>query len=625
MEATRTGYRFPLPSSMHPELMSQQEEQFDFDKPLRGVLRACNYDHLLGPCSESEVQEYCAKVGSLLQEAEGVEEESLSPDQLVDLRLVISQLKLELVQWNSVQIHKKDPAFYLPLNSILYLLPAWGPEEAETSGDPDSCCHGDSSRCCHPGVAGMSLLEKLLAILSRLRAIPSMLIQAHRNLTSPLEVFVLTALDISGPFSSFLTNSLPALCDTLVSEAKSEYDFSQILAEVKSASAVAGSSVAKYASFLRSDVLPRSSVGVGVGKELYDQILKYSHFIDSSEELLALGERHFTKVKTELESLAAEIDPTKTWQEITADDIQPIHPSATNLLSAYMTEIERARDHMISHDLVSGLPKDEKVVGFSTPKFLIPFSPVGDYLNPSPFARMGCRTDAENIPRIGHLMLHSIEARNLPEAEEQALLRGHDATWISVVCPHESYPGHHVQALLAQDHSRILRQYHESVLFYEGWGLYTEELAWETGFFDRELSRHVAPGTAEPPVCVTIPAALSAKLTRLTQLRLQLWRAARIILDVKLNTGQLSLNACREFLHKEVMFNKGASDGEVFMYASRPGYASCYIAGFVMIMELREEMRTRMESEGRSFQLKEFHDNLLSKGCIPFELLRVLL
>lgn len=616
MEATRSGYRYPLPDSLRSELLktvSGYEEGLDYNATALSVLRACSYDHSLGPSSGLEIQEYCGKIQLLLKEAEGLDQDSLSPDQLVDLELITSQLKLELVQWRRVETYKKDPAFYLPLNAILYLLPTWGPEVLEGDGDYPTTPH-------HPGVTGMALCEKLPAILSRLRAIPGVLLQAHRNLTSPLELFVNTALDISGSFRSFLAGDLPLLCNSLVSQDKSSTDFGPILAEIESASAIAAKSVEKYESFLTSDLLPKSSVSLGVGKEVYELILKHSHFIDSCEELLDLGEKHFAGVKAKLEALAAEIDPTRTWQDITTNVINPMHPSASDLLSTYLAEIGRCRGHMMSHDLVSALPEDEKVVGFSTPKFLVPFSPVGDYLNPSPFARMGCPNDPK-IPRIGHLMLHSIEDQKLSNSEEQKLLRGHDYTWVSVVSPHESYPGHHIQALLAQDHPRVLRMYHESILFYEGWGLYTEELVWETGFFERELIYQLE-GSLETAV---IPAPVFAKLTRLTQLRLQLWRAARIILDVKLNTGELTPEDCREFLHREVMFNPGASKGEVFMYASRPGYAPCYLAGFVMIMELRQETRNGMERKGECFQLKEFHNTLLSKGCIPFKLLKTLM
>ena len=576
---------------------------FDYDKISHSSVKACGYDHSLGPCSETDIQEYCSKVESLLKEAECLDVEALSPDQLVDLRIITSQMKLELLHWKTIEMYKKDPTFYLPLNSILHLLPAWGIEVNS----------GDASSLSHPGVASMSLNERLLAITSRLRAIPDLLIQGHRNLTKPVRLFVETALEICDSFSTFLSNDLPLLCNAMTS---GEFDFSP---EIQSTAVIAAKSVKKYKLFLRDDLLPRSSASLGVGKESYEKILQYNHFIDSSDKLLALGEKHFVEVKAELEYLATEIDPLKTWQEITTNTIHLMHPTSSNLLDAYMSEIERSRNHMISHDLVSNLPPNEKIVGFSTPKFLTPFSPFGDYLNPSPFARMGC--GCEDIPRIGHLMLHSIEDKNLPRAKEQQLLRGHDYTWISVVSPRESYPGHHVQALLAQDHPRVLRKYHESILFYEGWGLYAEQLAFESGFFNKDLVYQVED-TQETR---TVPAAEYAKLTRLTQLHLQLWRAARIILDVKLNTGNLSFDSCRDFLHKEVMFNQGASKGEALMYALHPGYAPCHVAGFTMIMKLREKTKVKLESEGREFDLKRFHDTLLSKGSIPFELLSILL
>ena len=609
VEATRTGYRFPLPEGHHLELpkvdSDPQKRDFDFNKLTLSSMRACSYDYSTGPCSESDILRYCTKVESLLEEVEGIDKEMLSEDQLVDHTLIISELKLELLQWRTIEIYKKDPLFYLPLNSILYLLPAWGPEGG--SEDDRDCLS-------HPGVVSMSVCEKLVALLSRLRAIPNTLVQAHRNLTKPVKLFVETALDICTPFCLFLAETLPLLCNSLISSDKSGLAFGSLSLEIELAASIAAKSIQKYRTFLQEDVLPRASESLGVGKEVYEKILEYSHFSTSSDQLLALGEEQFAKVKADLESLAAEIDSIKTWKEITKDVIQPMHPTAEGLLQAYMSEIKRSRDHMISHNLVSDIPEEEKIIGFSTPKFLIPFSPVGDYLNPSPFAGMGQSSSSKKIPRIGHLMLHSIEAQMLSKSEEMELLRGHDYTWISVVCPHESYPGHHIQALRAQDHPRILRRYYESILFYEGWGLYTEELAYETGFFNRDLTYQVEGGTEMK----TLPADAYAKLARLTQLRLRLWRAARIILDVKLNTGKFSFEDCREFLHREVMFNSGASKGEAFMYASRPGYAPCYISGFTMIMKLRSEKQACTE---REFKLKDFHNEVLSKGCIPFKLL----
>lgn len=214
---------------------------------------------------------------------------------------------------------------------------------------------------------------------------------------------------------------------------------------------------------------------------------------------------------------------------------------------------------------------------------------------------LGTCDDTRPNGRVGVLMLHSVATMGLSPEEERRLLRSHDHTWISVIAPHETYPGHHVQALVAQAHPRILRRFYESPLFYEGWGLYTEELAYETGFFDKRL--RLADGRVVDGVGY-------AKLARLTQLRLRLWRAARVILDVKLNTGRLSFEQCKDFLISEVMFNPIFSVGEVLMYATRPGYAPCYVAGFTAVKKLRAECEKR---EGSRFSLRCFHDNLLSQ------------
>ena len=571
--------------------------------------------------------EFCKRARSLLREAKGIKESSLTPDQLVDKEIISSQLNLELVMWEKLQMHKRDPGFYLPLNSLLYLLPCWGPERSFHSATEQSISPLAIEDCTYPGVNDLSISERFVALLLRLRGIPRILQNARENLSTPVKVFVTTALEICSSFQGFLENDVPQLSRMLASAdpaCSSGHSYQPILYEIAFASRVAAACVERYVTFLREEVLPRASPASGIGREVYESILKYSYFIDSSEELLALGERHFKKVKQELATLAKEIDATKTWQEITESVIRPMHPQASNLLSAYMAEIQRAREHMQANNVVCNLPTEEKVVGFYTPKFLVPFSPFGDFLNPSPFAGMGrgrqdVTKEVKPEAQVGHLMLHSIEAMQLSEEEEEKLLRAHDYTWISVIAPHETYPGHHVQALLAQCHPRILRKYYVSPLFYEGWGLYTEELAYETGFFEKEIT---VVGESENEV---IPPPVYAKLARLTQLRLQLWRAARVILDMKINTGEFSFEECQEFLHREVMFNSRSSAGEVFMYISRPSYAVCYVTGFVLFTNLRERMIKKCLQNGQVFPIKDFHEVVLSKGSIPFKLLDILL
>lgn len=76
--------------------------------------KSCSYDHSLDISAEQEIVEFCTRVRSLLREAEGIEESSLTPDQLADKRIIIAQLNLELVTWERLQMHKRDPGFFCP-------------------------------------------------------------------------------------------------------------------------------------------------------------------------------------------------------------------------------------------------------------------------------------------------------------------------------------------------------------------------------------------------------------------------------------------------------------------------------------------------------------------------------
>ena len=199
---------------------------------------------------------------------------------------------------------------------------------------------------------------------------------------------------------------------------------------------------------------------------------------------------------------------------------------------------------------------------------------------------------------IGNRLARALASRAAAFDDEEALLRAHDFTWIDVIAPHEAYPGHHLQALKAQENPRPMRQVYSTPVFTEGWGLYTEELMHGTGFY------------ADP------------EATRLTQLRLRLWRAARVLLDAQLHTGEIDYDQARDFLAKNIGMEQGATAGEVGIYVSRPSYAIGYVVGYYEIMQLREDYR---RAKGDAWDAREFHDRLLTLGSLPMPQVRRLL
>ena len=165
---------------------------------------------------------------------------------------------------------------------------------------------------------------------------------------------------------------------------------------------------------------------------------------------------------------------------------------------------------------------------------------------------------------------------------------------ILVTAPHETYGGHHVQIMYQMHNPSALRRAVSTPMFSEGWGLYNEQLFQETGFFPDER-------------------------IHLRQLQLRLWRNARVIYDVGMQTGRLTRDQAIALMVDRVGFLRWAAEAEVDSAIARPGYFIGYFMGMSEILKMRDEYRARM---GDRFTLKEFHRRLLEIGSMPPALVR---
>lgn len=160
---------------------------------------------------------------------------------------------------------------------------------------------------------------------------------------------------------------------------------------------------------------------------------------------------------------------------------------------------------------------------------------------------------------------------------------------------HESVPGHHLQIALAQEMEDVpeFRKDGSYTAFVEGWGLYAESLGSEMGFYRDPYSK-------------------------MGQLTYEMWRANRLVVD----TGIHALGWSRE---KAIAFMKDHMPKplhdirvEVDRYIVMPGQALSYKIGQLKFLELRH----RAEKElGAKFDLRKFHDALLSDGALPLDAL----
>jgi uncharacterized protein (DUF885 family) len=98
-----------------------------------------------------------------------------------------------------------------------------------------------------------------------------------------------------------------------------------------------------------------------------------------------------------------------------------------------------------------------------------------------------------------------------------------------------------------------------------------------------------------------------------------LWRAVRIVLDVRLHTMGMPMGDAVRYMTESLGIGKDSADAEVRRYCAAPAYQLCYAVGRRELLRLREDAKQRA---GASFNLRAFHDEVLSFGGLPVSLIR---
>jgi uncharacterized protein (DUF885 family) len=101
-----------------------------------------------------------------------------------------------------------------------------------------------------------------------------------------------------------------------------------------------------------------------------------------------------------------------------------------------------------------------------------------------------------------------------------------------------------------------------------------------------------------------------------------IWRACRIILDVRMHRGELTLDEAIDFMVEHTNFERPNATAEARWYTYRPTYPLSYLLGRTLLLNLRADEQRRL---GDAFSLKGFHDTLLRNGSLPISFHRRLL
>jgi uncharacterized protein (DUF885 family) len=322
-------------------------------------------------------------------------------------------------------------------------------------------------------------------------------------------------------------------------------------------------------------LLQRATGEWPLGKERFDKWLRLRGLNMTADDIYGLGENYLRELKQERDRLAQQIAPGKSVKEVMAMVQANAPKTFEEALRATKEAMEESREFIIKKDLATVHPEDKLHVE-ETPAFMAPLLPFAALIPPGRFDRR-----QEGI----YIVTRPKDSSNLGKHLNYAGIHG--------TAVHEGFPGHFLQSAMSNRGS-LVRLFAGGTEVIEGWAHYCEEMMTEHGFVTGVESQFVKTNDA-------------------------IWRAVRIIVDVKLSRGEMSFDEAVDLLMKEAGTSKEAAVAEVRRYTMTPGYPLSYLLGKHLILQLRADVKRRM---GKRFSEKFFHDTITANGQLPIALLR---
>jgi hypothetical protein len=410
---------------------------------------------------------------------------------------------------------------------------------------------------------------RVYAIEKRLSQIQSFLENAAKNLKKPPWIFCKIGIDQLREAETLIEEIFSAYEDSLTEHERIEFKQSKLHAIA---------AMRWFAYWLEKNGDPY--VPYTLGRENYEYRLKYFHLLEiDADSLLAIGKNILESTSKMIDSLERFLPEPQSRKVLLPPDF-----GKDDVLAYRQQEIVSMRDFVAASNMVT-IPDwvgDLQVV--ETPGYLHTIIPGIAMLPPG--ALDGAKTSYFYVPPLPAKF-------DLGQAQYY-YNHVHNRDFRSWVV-HEGYPGHHLQLSIANNHSSLIRKTFFDYFFTEGWALYCEELMAQSGLYEDSLA---------------------AILRVLYGVR---FRAVRVIVDVMLQTRQYTDEDAVNFMNTTLRRDSLYYAQEVKRYIISPGQPSSYLVGKLQIVDLLHEYK---KAKGDNFNLKEFHDNLLSHGTIPINLVR---
>jgi len=336
--------------------------------------------------------------------------------------------------------------------------------------------------------------------------------------------------------------------------------------------------LARFEAFVNDDYLPASAASVATGdlpdgRAFYDHLARlYTTTSLDAEAIHRIGLDEVARIRAAMEALKDEVGfegDLPAFFTYLRTDPRFFHDDPQALLAEY-----RAIGKRIDPELV-------KVFGM-LPRMPYGVVPIPAETAPDTTTAYYQRPAADGR-RPGYYYVNLYQPSSRPRWEMLALSL------------HEAVPGHHLQIALAQEmpDQPMFRRQGGFTAFIEGWGLYAERLGYDMGLYEDPYDR-------------------------MGQLAYDMWRSVRLVVDTGLHAKGWTRQQAIDYFAANAPKAELDIANEVDRYISTPGQALAYKIGQMRISALRARAEAAL---GERFDLRAFHDALLSEGALPLDVL----
>jgi hypothetical protein len=502
------------------------------------------HDDLLEDLSRGAIDAHTRALSGFGRRLHQIESGQLPPVEQVEHRIIASDIEARMYELETLRTWDRNPHVYadiLGTSLASQALFSYAPEP-----------------------------ERARRVVSKLRQVPRLVQAARDNIKDAPGILVKVGLETWRGALKFVDSDLPRAFSTL--------DDLHILGDLADTSTEAATAIGSFIEYLETDVAPRAKASFRLGRERFEQKLKFEEGIGlSAERLLTIALRELNEVQEEFRSVAGRLnggDPIEAWRRAKDE-----HPAPGTLVSVAQGHLKELEDFIRRQSIVT-VPEAEGVVVAPSPEFYR-----------WAYASMWTAGPFESKPSRAYYYLTDVERGWSPERQKEHM-RDFAIPVLWNISIHEVFPGHFLQHQhLRQVESKVRK----STLFapnsfVEGWAHYCEQMMIEAGFRRNDPS------------------------VKLGQLAEALVRLARCVVGIRLHCEDLSVEQGVRFFRDEAFLEDANARREAERGTFDPTYL-VYSIGKLMMLKLRRDYKEQL---GGRFSLRTFHDAVLAQGSAPF-------